>query len=64
MTNPDHWDIEKSTDGGVTWAYYDVAADTDRSYNIGASGEDWRIYGADASDVQITGYSNVVTAIP
>jgi len=59
-TDPDFWEVEQSTDGGLTWsnvAEWSGATRTDATEGAGQ----YRIIGVNALRDPITAYSNIVT---
>ncbi len=63
-SNPNHWNIEFSEDGVTNWIHIAVEPGASRSYVIGDTGEIFgRVWGANAGDVKITPFSNVIFII-
>ena len=57
--DPDHWNVERSDDGGATWVIETTEAGDSRISIVSAASL-YRITGMDAADGPVTGTSNAV----
>ena len=59
--NPDHWAMEESNDGGVTWLSIGNVAGSVRTFTGWDPGYLGRLRGEDSSNNQVNATSNVVS---